>query len=88
MFYFYYYPKIKVHRKEKKKKEKRKKIDCKGIDLYIVYWPIEKRLNVNNVIIIIKSVFNEDKSHYHCKILLEKSLYQSAKTLSQFFFIV
>ena len=88
MFYFYYYPEIKVHRKEKKKKEKRKKIDCKGIDLYIVYWPIEKRLTVNNVAIIIESVLTEDKNHYYCKIRLEKCLYQSAKKLSQFFSIV
>ena len=41
--------------------------------------PIEKRLNLHNVIIHIKSVLNTDKNHYYYKIFLEKCSYQLAK---------
>ena len=34
--------------------------------------PIEKRLTLHSVTILIKSVFNKEKNHYHCKIFLEK----------------
>ena len=39
------------------------------------YLPIEKKLNVPNVMILIKSVVNKDKSNYHYNIFLEKGLY-------------
>ena len=42
--------------------------------------PIEKRLTLDNVIIVIKTVLNKDKNHYCYKIFLEKCLYQLAKT--------
>ena len=41
--------------------------------------PIEKRLTLDNVIIVIKTVLNKDKNHYCYKIFLEKCLYQLAK---------
>ena len=41
--------------------------------------PIEKRLNLHNVIIHIKSVLNTDKNDYCYKIFLEKCSYQLAK---------
>ena len=34
--------------------------------------PIEKRLTLHSVTILIKSVFNKEKNHYHYKIFLEK----------------
>ena len=34
--------------------------------------PIAKRLTLNNVLILIKSVLNKDKDHYYYKIFLEK----------------
>ena len=40
--------------------------------------PIEKRLAVHNVIILIKSVLNKDKNHYYYNIFLEKCSYQLA----------
>ena len=40
---------------------------------------IEKRLTLHNVIILIKSVLNKDKSHYYHNIFLEKRSYQLAK---------
>ena len=43
------------------------------------YLPIEKTLTLHNVIILIKSVLNENKNHYYYKIFLEKGLYQLAK---------
>ena len=46
--------------------------------------PMEKRLTLHNVTIIIKSVLNKDKNHYYYKIFLEKCSYQLAK--KQFFF--
>ena len=49
-------------------------------------FPIEKRLTLHNAIILIKSVLNKDKNHYHYKIFLEKCLYQVAKKQSQEFF--
>ena len=33
----------------------------------------------HNVIIHMKSVFNEDQNHYYCNIFLEKSSYQLTK---------
>ena len=41
--------------------------------------PIEKRLNLYNVIILIKSILNKDKNHYYHKMFLDKYSYQSAK---------
>ena len=41
--------------------------------------PIENISTLHNVIILIKSVLNNDKNHYYCKIFLEKCLYQLAK---------
>ena len=41
--------------------------------------PIEKRLNLHSVIILIKSVFNKDKNHDCYEIFLEKCSYQLAK---------
>ena len=43
--------------------------------------PTEKTLTSHNVIILIKSILNEDKNHYYCKIFLEKCSYQLAKKL-------
>ena len=37
--------------------------------------PIEKRLTLHNVIILIKSVQNKDKNHYYYNIFLEKCSY-------------
>ena len=39
----------------------------------------KKTLTVNNVTILIKSVFNEDQNHYHCNIFTEKCSYQLTK---------
>ena len=41
--------------------------------------PIEKRLTLHYVIILIKSVLNKDKNHYYHKIFSEKCSYQLAK---------
>ena len=41
--------------------------------------PIEKILNLHDVIILIKTVLNKDIDHYYFKILLEKCSYQLAK---------
>ena len=41
--------------------------------------PIEKRLSLHNVIILIKSVLNRDQNHYYYNIFLEKCSYQLAK---------
>ena len=41
--------------------------------------PIEKRLILKVVIILIKSVLNKDKNHYYYKIFLEKCSNQLAK---------
>ena len=41
--------------------------------------PIEKRVPLHNVIILIKSVLNKDKKRYYYKIFLEKCLYQLPK---------
>ena len=40
--------------------------------------PLEKTLNLQNVVILIKSVLNK-KSHYYYNIFLEKCLYQLDK---------
>ena len=42
--------------------------------------PLEEMLTLHNVIIITKSVFNKDQSHYYYNIFLEKCSYQLAKT--------
>ena len=41
--------------------------------------PIEKRLTLHNVIILIKSVLHNDKNHYYYMIFLKKCSYQLAK---------
>ena len=41
--------------------------------------PIEKILTLHNVIILIKSVHNNDQNHYYYNIFLEKCSYQMAK---------
>ena len=41
--------------------------------------PIEKRLNLYNVIILVKSVLNKNQNYYYYKIFLEKYSYQLAK---------
>ena len=43
------------------------------------YLPIEKTLNLHNVIILSKSVLNKGQIHYYYNIFLEKCLYQLAK---------
>ena len=40
---------------------------------------IEKLLTLRDIVILIKSVLNKDKSHCYCKIVLEKCTYQLAK---------
>ena len=42
-------------------------------------FPIEKRLTLHNVIILIKSVVNKGKNHYYYKTFLEKCSGQLAK---------
>ena len=49
-------------------------------------FPTEKKLTLNNIIILIKSVLNKDKNHCCKNILLEKCSNQLAKRWSQFFF--
>ena len=46
--------------------------------------PIEKILPFRNVIILIKSVVNENKNEYHYNILLEKGSYKD-KSITQYF---
>ena len=41
--------------------------------------PLEETLNLHNVIILIKSVFNKDQNHYYYNSFLEKCSYQLAK---------
>ena len=41
--------------------------------------PIGKRMTLDNVIILIKSVLNKDQNHYYHKIFLEKCSYQLAE---------
>ena len=53
--------------------------------------PIEKRLALHNVIIVIKSVLNKEKKkkkQKYCKIFLEKCSYQLAKNNHKILFIV
>ena len=38
--------------------------------------PLQKTLTVHNVIIIIKSVFNEDKNNYYYNIIFKKCSYK------------
>ena len=47
--------------------------------------PIEKRLTLHNVIILIKSVINKDKNHCYYKIFKKKCSYQLVKKWSQKF---
>ena len=42
-------------------------------------FPTEKKLTLNNIIILIKSVLNKDKNHCYKNILLEKFSNQLAK---------
>ena len=42
--------------------------------------PIEKALTFHNIIILIKLVVNENKSHYHYNIFLEKGSYKESNT--------
>ena len=46
--------------------------------------PIEKTLNLHNVIILIKSFLKKDKNHYSYKMFLEKYSYQFAKKVITF----
>ena len=48
------------------------------------YLPIGKVLTFNNVIILIKSVFNKNKNSYYYNIFLEKGLYKD-KSDKRFF---
>ena len=41
--------------------------------------PIEKRLTLHNVILLIKTVLNKNKNNCYYKIFLEKCLYQLVK---------
>ena len=41
--------------------------------------PLEEPLDLHNVIILIKSVFNKDQNHYYYNSFLEKCSYQLAK---------
>ena len=51
--------------------------------------PIEKRLTLHNVIILIKSVLTKDKNHHHYNTFLEKCSCQLAKkTITKILFIV
>ena len=50
--------------------------------------PIEKRLTLLGVTILIKSVLNKDQNHYYYEIFLEKCFYQLAKNQSQIFFLI
>ena len=43
------------------------------------FLPIEKKLTLDNVIILSKSALNKDKNHYYYKIFIETCLYQLAK---------
>ena len=55
------------------------------VDFYD-FLPIEKVLTLHNAIILIKSVLNNNKSHYCYKMFLEKCLHQLAKKESHKFF--
>ena len=48
------------------------------------FLPIEKILPFRNVIILTKSVVNENKNEYHYNILLEKGSYKD-KSITQYF---
>ena len=41
--------------------------------------PLEKTMTVHNVIILIRSVFNEYIDNYYCNIFLEKALHELPK---------
>ena len=41
--------------------------------------PIEKKLTLYIVIILIKSAFNRDKDNCYCKVFLEKELYKESR---------
>ena len=38
--------------------------------------PLEKNLNIPNVVILIKSVLNKNRNHYYFETFLEKYLYK------------
>ena len=48
------------------------------VDSYY-FLPLEKTMTFDNVIILIKSVFNKDKTNYYYNIFLEKALYELPK---------
>ena len=48
--------------------------------------PIEKRMTLHNVIILIKSVLNRNKNNYYYKIFLEKCSFLLAKKINTNFF--
>ena len=50
--------------------------------------PIEKILNLHNIIILIKSILNKVQNHYYYNIFLEKCTYQLAKKIINFLLIV
>ena len=48
------------------------------VDSYY-FLPLEKAMTFDYVIILIKSVFNKDKTNYYYNIFLEKALYELPK---------
>ena len=46
---------------------------------FFYFLPIEKRLTMHNVTILIKSVLNRDKNHYYYKVFIKKCSYRLAK---------
>ena len=42
--------------------------------------PIEKKLTFHNVLILVKTVFNKNKNHYYCNVILEKGWYEDQIT--------
>ena len=42
--------------------------------------PIEKKLTLHNVVILIKPVFDKDKNNYYYNIFLEKGSYRESNT--------
>ena len=46
---------------------------------FFYFLPIEKRLTMHNVTILIKSVLNRDKNHYYYKVFIKKCSYQLTK---------
>ena len=48
--------------------------------------PLEKKLTLPNVIILIKSVLNQNQNNYYYNMFLETCLYQLAKKIMTIFF--